>query len=472
MDNNDRHNSRGSASSIIIGAVALVVLASFLPWEELTGGKVKDFNLFSDLKTEIKSIEEEDSVVGEYIEEIAVDSPALIAETPVASEKVHSDTTEARVVQEQIPERQPSRVGEMTVIEDYSADKSGLRNIRDALAEGRTVHIAVVGDSYIEGDIMTQDLRAYLQSAYGGNGVGYMNMHSDFPGFRQSVTQSGKGWKCFTATKRGKECYMGLSEQYAVAEGSAIAEYKGVSRIPHASSWDRSLFMFIAPEGGEVYTSTGAGEWQSHEVNPSEAVQAIEVDTTVTRFGVKVMSPSVISLGVWLESSGRGISLDCMSSRGIPGYSLSKVPVELSRQMSHWVDYDLIIIEFGINVLSAKQKNYSKFGQNMQDVINHLRACYPSARILVMGIGDRGEKREGKVRSMSTIPAMINVQRDAARATGALFWDTRDAMGGEDAIVEWTRNGWTNKDYIHLSHKGGKVLAEKFGNALKQLIDQ
>ncbi len=108
----------------------------------------------------------------------------------------------------------------------------------------------------------------------------------------------------------------------------------------------------------------------------------------------------------------------------------------------------------------------------MQDVINHLRACYPSARILVMGIGDRGEKREGKVRSMSTIPAMINVQRDAARATGALFWDTRDAMGGEDAIVEWTRNGWTNKDYIHLSHKGGKVLAEKFGNALKQLIDQ
>ena len=40
--------------------------------------------------------------------------------------------------------------------------------------------MAVVGDSYIEGDIFTQDPRELFQDAYGGEGVGCVNMHSDF----------------------------------------------------------------------------------------------------------------------------------------------------------------------------------------------------------------------------------------------------------------------------------------------------
>jgi len=47
-----------------------------------------------------------------------------------------------------------------------------------------------------------------------------------------------------------------------------------------------------------------------------------------------------------------------------------------------------------------------------------------------------------------------------------LFWDTREAMGGEDAVVQWNRNGLVNKDYVHLSHKGGQKLAEPLFNAI------
>lgn len=71
-----------------------------------------------------------------------------------------------------------------------------------------------------------------------------------------------------------------------------------------------------------------------------------------------------------------------------------------------------------------------------------------------MGVGDRGERRNGQVHSMSTITNMIDAQREAAMRAGVLFWDTREAMGGEDAIVEWSGNGRANKDYIHLTHKG------------------
>lgn len=84
-----------------------------------------------------------------------------------------------------------------------------------------------------------------------------------------------------------------------------------------------------------------------------------------------------------------------------------------------------------------------------------------------MGIGDRGQKRGGVVKSMNSVPYMIDAQRQTARKTRCLFWDTRAAMGGEDAIVDWANSGRANKDYIHLTHKGGEVLAEEFVNALK-----
>ena len=123
--------------------------------------------------------------------------------------------------------------------------------------------------------------------------------------------------------------------------------------------------------------------------------------------------------------------------------------------------------EFGINAMSAQQKNYSVYRSRMVDVINHVRQCYPNADILLMGVGDRGEKRGSQVRSMATAEAMVSAQRDAARRAHCLFWDTREAMGGEDAVVEWSSAGLINKDYIHLTHKGGARLARELFNAIQ-----
>ncbi|MDE6391141.1 MAG: hypothetical protein K2L26_06990, partial [Duncaniella sp.] len=68
--------------------------------------------------------------------------------------------------------------------------------------------------------------------------------------------------------------------------------------------------------------------------------------------------------------------------------------------------------------------------------------------------------------SMATAPDMISAQRDAARRAHCLFWDTREAMGGDGAVVEWSRDGDINKDYIHMTHKGGARLARQLFKAI------
>ena len=198
-------------------------------------------------------------------------------------------------------------------------------------------------------------------------------------------------------------------------------------------------------------------------------MQAIVVNEPTDNFEVSASDPSTIFLGSWLDGNN-GVSVDCMSSRGYSGITLTGINKDLCRDMANYIDYDLIILEFGINAMSAKQKDYSVYASRLEKVVDHVKQCYPNADILLLGIGDRGEKRNGEVHSMLSVPYMIEAQRGVARKAHCLFWDTREAMGGEDAIVSWSKNGFANKDYIHLTHKGGAKLAEPLFNAIQNQL--
>ena len=82
---------------------------------------------------------------------------------------------------------------------DMSPHHDALIHFYDALHRrsslGRPVRIAVLGDSFIEGDIFTGSLRKALQERYGGSGVGWLPMSSETAGFRKTVRHEFKGWR-------------------------------------------------------------------------------------------------------------------------------------------------------------------------------------------------------------------------------------------------------------------------------------
>lgn len=456
---------KGRPTLIILLAIAFIAILSFLPLSKWSGGRIKDFSLISDILKEVTGIDHTNP------EQEQID-PELLKAMKEAEERnplTASDSVLSLPIDTIIHSVKAPREGDLVILEDYTTDQVGLVQLKNALEKGGMARIAVVGDSYIEGDIFTQDLRELMQTAYGGEGVGYVSMHSDFPGFRRSVKQGGSGWKTFMANKKADAHYLDLSEQYAIPTGQAKSTYEGTKAFPHTGQWSRSRFMFIAPENSIISVKTGDSEWEERNIVASDSVQCIEIAGTTSRFELKTSSPKLIGLGVWLDGES-GVSLDCMSSRGFSGITLTKISPTLCREMAAEIDYNLIILEFGINAMSSTQKDYSIYSNRMVEVINHVRKCYPRADILVMGVGDRGEKRGGVVKSMATAPAMISAQRDAARRAHCLFWDTREAMGGEDAVVEWCNAGLINKDYIHMTHKGGARLADALYKAIRHSL--
>ena len=162
---------KGSPTLIIIFAIAILAILSLLPLSQWSGGRIKDFSLISDILKEVAEAGQdgETETAQEQVD------PELIKAMEEAEQRnplTASDSVLSIPIDTIIHAPKAPREGELVIIEDYTTDQVGLIQLRNALAQGSMARIAVVGDSYIEGDIFTQDLREKLQSTYGGEGVG------------------------------------------------------------------------------------------------------------------------------------------------------------------------------------------------------------------------------------------------------------------------------------------------------------
>ncbi len=486
-------NKIGKPFLVLLTSIIILVILSIAPLLEWSGGFIKEYNLFSEIiddeTNSIESVQIENVFIDPLLVEIidnkisGQDSSSTVAISANAQDTIitlggvsASDTTDTIVTP--LPTPIAPRVGDMVIIEDYSDNRDGLFNLKRAIANrdnlGRPVRIAFLGDSYIEGDIFSQHVREGLQNEYGGSGVGYVNMHSEFPGFRKSIKQRSSGWSThdfINGNISRKNVF--IAQQYFSAQGNAKSTYTGTDYANHLSNWERSKFVFISPASMSISLKIGE-TWENYDIaGATDSVQCIDVSQPTSEFGVKVNSTNFIGLGVWLEGNN-GITVDCMSTRGSSGLTLTRVSKDLTKQLSNYIEYDLIILEYGINAMSTGQTDFSAYAQHIGKVIEHLRDCYPNSDILLMGIGDRGEKRNGVVKTMKNVPNMIKAQRGLAMESKCLFWDTREAMGGEDAAAKWANNkpAYVNKDYIHLSYQGGRVLANEFVKSLIHAINE
>lgn len=216
---------------LFLFTLLFLVVFSFLPTIEWGPLKTKKIDLISDIRVkDIPAYVPEKEV--RYADEVLPEDTTRVQEdTRVAIQS--GDTTVIR--------RNPPRLSNGTVVfEDFSPSGDGLSRFLDALrtckSSDRPVRIAFLGDSYIEADIFTQNIREELQARFGGGGVGYVNMYSEFPGFRRSIVQSGKGWITHNVVnpKAMEWDKMTLLHQYYIPEEGAVATYKGTNRLKGA----------------------------------------------------------------------------------------------------------------------------------------------------------------------------------------------------------------------------------------------
>lgn len=364
----------------------------------------------------------------------------------------------------------------MVCIEDY-ADSTGhgMAHFYEALAGrqtlGRPVRIAYFGDSFIEADILTGDLRKMLQKRFGGSGVGYVPVTTRIAGFRRSVRQSFGGWGSHSITDsvRFDRSLQDLSNHYFIPSPGAFVELKG-------DTSSVSSCYFVASDSICIAASVNGAEPQRFRVAGQEGLRKLSVNGRIgtVRWTVERFDSIPVFYAVTMDPS-EGIILDNFSTRGSSGQQLGGVPAPLLRQYASLRTYDLIVLQYGLNVASGGLTNYAYYKDAMTRVVNYLKQAFPQASVLIVGVGDRESKDEnGNLRTMPEVKSLIRYQQLLAAETKVAFWNMYDAMGGEGSMVRMvaSKPAMANYDYTHINFHGGKHLAGILFEALMYGMEQ
>lgn len=442
-----RNHLYRSFGLLLIGGLLAYGLSELLvALGPIAGYQFKEFNPLSDLL---------DTTTNQSYETLSI--PLRTANDTTATELHSTDSTNSKGVTTDTltPLELSSR------LMDYSEGQSALRHLRAALREGRSrsVRIAFVGDSFIEGDILVAPFRQALQQRYGGKGVGYVPLTSTVARFRQSIQQRFEGaWRQTLASKSNSRTLFTLSETFATATASASTSYKltNADRVTlHYVSDTIPVAITYGINGGErqhVELPASHGALAEYTF-PHGAVKQFELATgggDGTRF-----------YGVCFDGM-TGISVDNYSLRGSSGTKLTAVSSALTSQLSRFRPYDLIILSYGLNVLSPKDNNdsYEWYYDAMAKSIEHIQQLYPHATILLMSLSDRATLHEGEIHPLNGVARVLRIQHRLAQRYGLLFWNTHEAMASLGGIKGFVDKGWAAKDYTHISMAGGTQLAK------------
>ncbi len=356
----------------------------------------------------------------------------------------------------------------MTCIEDYAdSTRRGMSHFYEILSQAETldrpVRVACFGDSFIEADIFTADLRALLQEAFGGCGVGYVPITSSVSNYRPTVGHRFEGWSSHSPNDSiaFDKARQGISGHYFFPGEGAYVQLKGQSKYAaRLDTCEVSTLYFLSSDTVSVRSAiNGEDGGELHEAAGGDELQCFAAEGRIGQIRWSVeQADSAVFYGVAMDGR-RGVCVDNFSVRGSSGLNLNAIPLRTLRGFHRLRPYDLVVLQYGLNVASETRTDYDGYKQGMLRVIEHLKAAFPEAGILLVSVGDREYKDEGELRTMPGIKNLVRYQQSIAADGHVAFWNLYAAMGGEGSIVEMAGRKMAGLDYTHINFKGGKHLA-------------
>ena len=341
--------------------------------------------------------------------------------------------------------------------------------------EGKKIRIAHYGDSLIWGDIITSDLRKLFQEKFGGAGPGMLSICNDDLSVRKTVIHTfSDDWNWSSLWTRNKDRKpIGIAGTASTPGLSSWVSYDAEGQ--NLSCNTVRLFYSDAPPGAIVNIKCGSVIDKDISLSSDSGLQEETVHSDSYFKSVKLSFTNLTSgyfYAVSMESD-EGIFVDNFALRGTSGVSLLDIESDMFKQFQSDLNYELIILNFGLNAAeaaSAEKSNYKWYYKRMIKVIDYLKDTFPNTSILMVSVGDRTIKKGSRFISDPAVISMLEVQKRIAEETNIAFWNLFESMGGEDSMYRWVHNSpaYAYKDYAHFSDIGGARIAELlYGSIMK-----
>ena len=349
----------------------------------------------------------------------------------------------------------------------------------------RLVRVLHYGDSHTAADVLTTAIRRALQTRFGDGGRGFVYLGKPWRSYRPiDVETEARGeWE----TRRilvGRDPTT-LDGRYGLG-GVAVDAPKfggttsvGTSKKPPFGQQASTLEVFYLkqPGGGRFDIRVDNGRKRSVKTESSHLGTGFfraEVKNGRHTLEVRVPSKQKVRLfGAVLESKGPGVVYDTLGINGAFFYTSLRWDEALSAEQIERRAPDLMVTMYGANETDAKHLTAASYREDVRQAMSRLLSPAKEASCLMLGPMDRRGPKAGETDpSQSRVDLIIEVQRQVADEIGCAFMDLKEMMGGEGANERWQEKGLAQRDGIHLTIPGYRILGELIAERILDAYDR
>ena len=367
--------------------------------------------------------------------------------------------------------------------DDYTFFDPLFRAFERARKEGKTVRVVHYGDSQIEMDRISNDLREALQVKFGGSGTGMFPALTNTPMATVSRISSG-GFVSYTmfgdstSRRAGHRRYGPLSQVVGFSgEGTiSLRAQKQKSTREHVKHFETVSLLY--GRASDDFTVTA----QSDTMKPKPVLRERNGVVWATWSFRKPVEKATLKLSGSAEIYGvstdgtAGVAVDNVPMRGSTGHILTRIDKDLMKASYDLDDTRLVILQFGGNFVPAASSSKAIHGymDDVREQIAYFREAAPEARILFIGPSDMAVSTEdGRIVSYRRLPELVDSLKAVSLQSGVAYWDLYQMMGGKNSMSQWVRHrpAYAGPDYVHFTPAGAQVVGETLSRSLLTYYD-
>ena len=329
------------------------------------------------------------------------------------------------------------------------------------------VNVVHIGDSHIQADYFSGQVRRMLQSMFGNGGRGfvfpYQIAKSNSPNDIK-VDYEGE-WLSHSIMKGYEFAEIGASGYVLKAKDSAQFQLSITNKGSATSSFNK---LTVYQTGGQFIPINENFEPLAIALGGSDQLPytsyLLDEYHDSIHLIAKANADNQVQLhGLSFENTQAGLVYHSMGTNGSSTLHYLR-STDFSKHIAS-LKADLVIVSFGTNDCYLP---YSRFCSScatdrFRTIIWRIKKESPHATILLTTPADHYYRRRYDNRNLWYLRKSL---KRLAVEEGVALWDLYDIMGGERSIIKWRDHSLARRDLIHFTREGYQLQ----GNLLFQAI--
>jgi len=337
------------------------------------------------------------------------------------------------------------------------------------------INIIHIGGSHVQADIVSGRLRERLATFFPGN-KGSRGLIFPFkvagtnnPG-NYFVTYTGKWTTCKNVSYKAT-CELGLTGMSITTNDTLTSISVSLKKENYPAYDFNRIRLFHKADSNQYKVKLGWLDSTKYTVKYdfTKGITDIYLNTHTSEVQIQFLKTLPTQwfytlYGIQLENDDAGVTYHSIGVNGAGTYSYLKC--NLFEQHMAELKPDLVILGIGINDAAGSSFDANTFELNYEKIIEKIHRASPKSAVIFITNNDSYRKHRRRYYVNYNATAVREKMFSLATKHNLTVWDFFSIMGGLGSMATWQQNGLSQKDRVHFTSAGYKLMGDLMFNAI------